>query len=79
MRSLDRQKTIKNLMIKKVLCVDDDTIALTISQLLLKRTGFAEEVIEIDPNVTGSDVSERFESADIGGIDDWPCLGIASA
>ena len=28
-----------NLMIKKVLCVDDDTIALTISQLLLKRTG----------------------------------------
>ena len=31
-------------MMKKVLCVDDDSISLTISKLLLKRTGFAEEV-----------------------------------
>lgn len=45
-------------MIKKVLCVDDDTIALTISQLLLKRTGFAEEVITA---IDGSDALEYFE------------------
>ncbi len=32
-------------MIKKVLCVDDDSISLTISKLLLKRTGFAENVL----------------------------------
>lgn len=51
-------KTFKNLMIKKVLCVDDDTIALTISQLLLKRTGFAEEVVTA---IDGSDALEYFE------------------
>ncbi|MCK9403683.1 MAG: response regulator [Chitinophagaceae bacterium] len=45
-------------MIKKVLCVDDDTIALTISQLLLKRTGFAAEVITA---IDGSDALEYFE------------------
>ena len=45
-------------MIKKVLCVDDDTIALTISQLLLKRAGFAEEVIT---SIDGSDALEYFE------------------
>ncbi len=39
-------------MIKKVLCVDDDTISLTISQLLLKRTGFATEVVTA---IDGSD------------------------
>lgn len=44
-------------MIKKVLCVDDDTIALTISQLLLKRTGFAAEVITA---IDGSDALEYF-------------------
>jgi CheY-like chemotaxis protein len=32
-------------MINKVLCVDDDSISLTISKLLLKRTGFAENVL----------------------------------
>ncbi len=45
-------------MIKKVLCVDDDTISLTISQLLLKRTGFATEV---DTAIDGSDALDYFE------------------
>ena len=46
-------------MIKKVLCVDDDTISLTISQLLLKRTGFAEEVVTA---IDGSDALEYFDN-----------------
>ncbi len=45
-------------MIKKVLCVDDDSISLTISQLLLKRTGFAEEVVTA---IDGSDALDYFE------------------
>ena len=45
-------------MISKVLCVDDDTISLTISQLLLKRTGFAAEV---DTVIDGSEALEYFE------------------
>ena len=45
-------------MIKKVLCVDDDTISLTISQLLLKRTGFAADV---DTAIDGSEALEYFE------------------
>jgi CheY-like chemotaxis protein len=45
-------------MIRKVLCVDDDSISLTISQLLLKRTGFAEEVITA---IDGSDALEYFD------------------
>jgi CheY-like chemotaxis protein len=46
-------------MIKKVLCVDDDTISLTISQLLLKRTGFA---MEVDTVIDGSEALEYFEN-----------------
>ncbi len=46
-------------MIKKVLCVDDDSISLTISQMLLKRTGFAEEVVTA---IDGSDALDYFES-----------------
>jgi CheY-like chemotaxis protein len=46
-------------MIRKVLCVDDDTISLTISQLLLKRTGFASEV---DTAIDGSEALEYFEN-----------------
>jgi CheY-like chemotaxis protein len=46
-------------MIRKVLCVDDDTISLTISQLLLKRTGFASEV---DTVIDGSEALEYFEN-----------------
>jgi CheY-like chemotaxis protein len=46
------------LMIRKVLCVDDDSISLTISQLLLKRTGFAGEVITA---IDGSDALDYFE------------------
>lgn len=45
-------------MIKKVLCVDDDTISLTISQLLLKRTGFA---MEVETVIDGSEALEYFE------------------
>ena len=44
-------------MMKKVLCVDDDSISLTISKLLLKRTGFAEEV---STAVDGSDAIDFF-------------------
>ena len=44
-------------MIKKVLCVDDDSISLTISQLLLKRTGFAGDVATA---IDGSDALEYF-------------------
>ena len=46
-------------MIKKVLCVDDDSISLTISQLLLKRTGFAMEVVT---TIDGSDALEYFDN-----------------
>jgi CheY-like chemotaxis protein len=46
-------------MIRKVLCVDDDTISLTISQLLLKRTGFAAEV---DTAIDGSEALKYFEN-----------------
>lgn len=46
-------------MIKKVLCVDDDSISLTISQLLLKRTGFAIEVVTA---IDGSDALEYFDT-----------------
>ncbi len=55
-------------MIKKVLCVDDDSISLTISQLLLKRTGFAMEVVTA---IDGSDALDYFEklfSEDTSGI-----------
>lgn len=45
-------------MIRKVLCVDDDTISLTISQLLLKRTGFAADV---DTVIDGSEAIEYFD------------------
>jgi CheY-like chemotaxis protein len=53
------KKTQSKLMIRKVLCVDDDTISLTISQLLLKRTGFAAEV---DTAIDGSEALEYFEN-----------------
>ncbi len=46
-------------MIRKVLCVDDDTISLTISQLLLKRAGFASEV---DTAIDGSEALAYFEN-----------------
>ena len=46
-------------MIRKVLCVDDDTISLTISQLLLKRAGFAAEV---NTAIDGSEALEYFEN-----------------
>jgi CheY-like chemotaxis protein len=45
-------------MVKKVLCIDDDNISLTISELLLKRTGFAENV---DTAIDGSEALDYFE------------------
>ncbi len=45
-------------MINKVLCVDDDSISLTISKLLLKRTGFAENILTA---VDGHDALFYFE------------------
>ena len=45
-------------MLRKVLCVDDDSISLTISQLLLKRAGFAGDVVTA---IDGSDALEYFE------------------
>lgn len=44
-------------MMNTVLCVDDDSISLTISKLLLKRTGFAAEV---HTAVDGSDAIDYF-------------------
>ena len=46
-------------MINKVLCIDDDSISLTISKLLLKRTGFAEQVFTA---IDGSDALVFFET-----------------
>lgn len=34
-------------MIKKVLCVDDDLITLKLCDMVIKKTGFAEEVISV--------------------------------
>ncbi len=46
-------------MINKVLCIDDDSISLTISKLLLKRTGFADQVFTA---IDGSDALVFFET-----------------
>ena len=45
-------------MINKILCVDDDSILLTISKLLLKRTGFTNDVVTA---VDGSDALDYFK------------------
>jgi CheY-like chemotaxis protein len=45
-------------MIDKVLCVDDDSISLTISKLLLKRTGVADNILTA---VDGNDALHFFE------------------
>lgn len=45
-------------MINKILCVDDDSISLTISKLLLKRTAFADQVVTA---VDGSDAIDYFK------------------
>lgn len=45
-------------MISKILCVDDDSISLTISKLLLKRTGFTNDVVTA---VDGSDALDYFK------------------
>jgi len=46
-------------MINKMLCVDDDSISLTISKLLLKRTGFADQIFTA---IDGSDALIYFET-----------------
>ncbi|TAG31810.1 MAG: response regulator [Sphingobacteriia bacterium] len=61
-------------MINKILCVDDDSISLTISKLLLKRNGFADEVITA---VDGSDAIDYFKelfASSTNPIDDAPTL-----
>lgn len=45
-------------MINKVLCIDDDSISLTISKLLLQRTGFANQIFTA---IDGSDALFYFE------------------
>lgn len=45
-------------MINKILCVDDDSISLTISKLFLKRTGFTNDVVTA---VDGSDALDYFK------------------
>lgn len=45
-------------MINKILCIDDDSISLTISKLLLKRTGFSNEVVTA---IDGSDALDYFQ------------------
>jgi len=42
-----------------MLCVDDDSISLTISKLLLKRTGFADQIFTA---IDGSDALIYFET-----------------
>lgn len=46
-------------MISKVLCIDDDSISLTISKLLLKRTGFADQIFTA---IDGSDALIFFDT-----------------
>ncbi len=61
-------------MINKILCVDDDSISLTISKLLLKRTGFADEVVTA---VDGSDAIDYFKglfASSTNPVDDAPTL-----
>ncbi len=61
-------------MINKILCVDDDSISLTISKLLLKRTGFADQVVTA---VDGSDAVDYFKelfASSANPIDDAPTL-----
>ncbi len=45
-------------MIENVLCVDDDSISLTISKVLIKRTGFAANVFTA---IDGHDALHYFE------------------
>lgn len=61
-------------MINKILCVDDDSISLTISKLLLKRTGFTNDVVTA---VDGSDALDYFKDLFATSSDplaDAPCL-----
>lgn len=61
-------------MINKILCVDDDSISLTISKLLLKRTGFTNDVVTA---VDGSDALDYFKdlfATSSQPVDDSPSL-----
>ena len=61
-------------MINKILCVDDDSISLTISKLLLRRTGFTNDVITA---VDGSDALDYFKdlfATSSNPIEDAPSL-----
>lgn len=61
-------------MINKILCVDDDSILLTISKLLLRRTGFTNDVVTA---VDGSDALDYFKdlfATSTNPIEDAPSL-----
>ncbi|MDP1974264.1 MAG: response regulator [Sediminibacterium sp.] len=61
-------------MINKILCVDDDSISLTISKSLLKRTGFTNDVVTA---VDGSDALDYFKdlfATSSQPVDDSPSL-----
>lgn len=61
-------------MINKILCVDDDSISLTISKLLLRRTGFTNDVVTA---VDGSDALDYFKdlfATSTNPIEDAPSL-----
>jgi CheY-like chemotaxis protein len=61
-------------MINKILCVDDDSFSLTISKLLLRRTGFTNDVVTA---VDGSDALDYFKdlfATSTNPIEDAPSL-----
>lgn len=61
-------------MINKILCVDDDSISLTISKPLLRRTGFTNDVVTA---VDGSDALDYFKdlfATSTNPIEDAPSL-----
>ena len=61
-------------MINKILCVDDDSISFTISKLLLRRTGFTNDVVTA---VDGSDALDYFKdlfATSTNPIEDAPSL-----
>ena len=62
-------------MLEKVLCIDDDQITLILCDMVLKKSGFAKEVIK---TVNGKDglnwFSNYFKQAKAGGNDTPPKL-----
>lgn len=53
-------------MLRKVLCIDDDVITLTLNKILLSRTGFASEVLTAR---NGREALDCIASEEEGSID----------